>query len=134
MCARRELQKALPMLTEEKIIQNAQKMISESNWAIGAGAAHWTRCYARGRGDSEFGALVGMSGDQIYQRRRVFETFATARELFPNLRWAHFYAALNWQDAAEHLKWANEWDATVAEMRAWRRAQRGEDLTTEPGE
>src|SRR5690606_2568366 len=37
--------------------------------------------------------------------------------------------AINWDDAPEVLQWAQENDATVAEMKAWRRAMHGEDLT-----
>ena len=39
---------------------------------------------------------------------------------------------LNWDDAAACLGWADEMEATVAEMRAWRRAQHGEDLSLAP--
>ena len=46
------------------------------------------------------------------------------------MKWSHFYAAINWDDAAECLQWADDVQAGVAEMKAWRRAQRGEDLNT----
>jgi hypothetical protein len=36
---------------------------------------------------------------------------------------------LNWDDSRDCLSWADETRSTVAEMRAWRRAQRGEDLS-----
>ena len=52
--------------------------------------------------------------------------FGSGRSLFVCLG-----LALTWDDALECLKWAEEMQATVAEMRAWRRAQRGEDLTAE---
>jgi hypothetical protein len=70
-----------------------------------------------------------MSGDQIYQRRRVCETFADVRDSYSALKWSHFYIALNWDDAAECLSWAHENGATIAEMKAWRRLQLGEDVT-----
>lgn len=41
---------------------------------------------------------------------------------------------LNWDDAEDCLAWARDEAATVAEMRAWRKAQRGEDLFTESDE
>ena len=50
---------------------------------------------------------------------------------YPSLKWSHFYAALNWDDAPECLQWADENQSTVAEMKAWRRALRGEDLTVD---
>lgn len=119
---------AVPPETEEQLILRAQQALSRCNWEIGECAARWTEKYARGRTDADFGALIGLSGDQVYQRRRVWETFADVHEEYPRLKWSHFYAALNWEDAAECLQWANELGATVAEMKAWRRAQRGEDL------
>ncbi len=119
---------AVPHETEEQLILRAQQALSRCNWEIGECAARWTEKYARGRTDADFGALIGLSGNQVYQRRRVWETFADVHDAYPNLKWSHFYAALNWEDAAECLQWANDLGATVAEMKAWRRAQRGEDL------
>jgi hypothetical protein len=120
--------------TEEQLIQRARQALSRCNWEIGECAAQWTKRYARGRSDADFGALIGLSGDQVYQRRRVWETFSDVQEQYPALKWSHFYAALNWDDAAECLQWAQEMQATVAETKAWRRAQHGEDLTAPAGE
>lgn len=119
--------------TEEELVERAQNALNQCNWVIGECAAQWTRRYAQGRTDADFGARIGLSGDQVYQRRRVWETFADVYQNYPNLKWSHFYAALNWDDAADCLQWANDIGATVAEMKAWRRAQHGEDLTT-PGD
>ena len=116
--------------TEDQLIQRAQQALSRCNWEIGECAAAWTKRFARGRTDADFGALIGLSGDQVYQRRRVWETFQDVHERYGELKWSHFYAALNWDDAAECLQWAQEMSATVAEMKAWRRAQHGEDLTS----
>ncbi len=118
--------------TEESLIQTAQRAISQCRWVVGECASKWTQRHARGRTDADFGQLVGLSGDQIYQRRRVWETFSDVRSQFASLKWSHFYSALNWDDAADCLQWAEETQATVAEMKAWRRALRGEDLTSEP--
>lgn len=118
--------------TEETLIQTAQRAISQCRWVVGECASKWTQRHARGRTDADFGQLVGLSGDQIYQRRRVWETFSDVRTQFGSLKWSHFYSALNWDDAADCLQWAEETEATVAEMKAWRRALRGEDLTSEP--
>lgn len=115
--------------TEAELIQRAQQALSSCNWEVGECAATWTKRFARGRTDADFAVLVGLSGDQVYQRRRVWETFADVQESYPSLKWSHFYAALTWDDAAECLQWAQEIQATVAEMKAWRRAQRGEDLS-----
>lgn len=115
--------------TEDELISKAQVAVSRCNWVVGECAAKWTRKYARGRTDADFAAMVGLTVDQVYQRRRVFETFGPAWEQHRTLKWSHFYVALNWDDAADCLEWAAENDATVAEMKAWRRALRGEDLS-----
>ncbi len=43
----------------------------------------------------------------------------------------HLKVAENWNDRFECLKWAVESGATVAEMKAWHRAQNGLDLFPE---
>jgi hypothetical protein len=120
--------------TEEQLINTALEAVSQCRWVVGECAARWTQRYARGRTDADFALLIGISPDQVYQRRRVWEAFGAIRGDFRSLKWSHFYAALNWDDALECLRWSEEMQATVAEMRAWRRAQRGEDLTVEAAE
>jgi hypothetical protein len=117
--------------SEDQLIDTAIEAVSHCRWVVGECAAKWTQRYARGRTDADFGALIGVSADQVFQRRRVWETFGAVRGDFRSLKWSHFHAALNWDDALDCLRWADEMQATVAEMRAWRRAQRGEDLTVE---
>jgi hypothetical protein len=116
-------------MTEQDLIRTAQLALSRCNWVVGKCAADWTQRYARGRTDSDFAQLVGLSADQVYQRRRVWETFGDVYADYPSLRWSHFYVSLTWDDAPECLQWSDENGATVAEMRAWRRALRGEDLS-----
>jgi hypothetical protein len=116
-------------MTEQDLIRTAQLALSRCNWVVGKCAADWTQRYARGRTDSDFAQLVGLSADQVYQRRRVWETFGDVYADYTSLRWSHFYVGLTWDDAPECLQWADENGATVAEMRAWRRALRGEDLS-----
>lgn len=115
--------------TESALIARALSALSRCNWEVGECAAQWTKRFARGRTDADFASLVGLSPDQVYQRRRVWETFGDVCENYSNLKWSHFYASLNWDDAAECLQWAQDVQAGVAEMRAWRRAQHGEDLS-----
>ena len=115
--------------SEELLVATAQEAVYQSNWIVGECAAKWTTRYARGRTDADFGLLVGLSGDQVYQRRRVWDAFHLKRDTFPSLKWSHYYTALTWDDALECLDWAEETRSTVAEMRAWRRARRGEDLS-----
>jgi hypothetical protein len=115
--------------TESALIARAVTALSRCNWEVGECAALWTKRFARGRTDADFAALVGLSPDQVFQRRRVWETFGDVANNYSYLKWSHFYSALNWDDAAECLQWAEDVQAGVAEMRAWRRAQRGEDLS-----
>ena len=125
--------------TESQLVETAQIAVSRCNWVVGRCAAEWTQRYARGRTDADFAALVGLSADQVYQRRRVWETFADVRDRYETdpapgdrkrgPRWSHFYVALTWDDAPECLDWAAENEATVAEMKAYRRALHGEDLS-----
>lgn len=115
--------------TEDQLVTRAQEALSSCNWVIGECASEWTEKHSRGRTDADFGSMIGLSGDQVYQRRRVWETFADVHTNYDNLKWSHFYVSLNWDDASECLQWANEIEATVAEMKAWRRSQHGEDLS-----
>lgn len=117
--------------TETELIVAAQHAVSQCNWVVGECAAKWTQKYARGRTDADFGTLVGVSPDQVYQRRRVWETFGDVYQSYPGLSWSHFYVALNWDDAPECLSWAMENESTVAAMKAWRRVSRGETTETE---
>jgi hypothetical protein len=114
--------------SEAELVTRAQLAVSRCNWEVGECAAMWTQRFAKGRTDADFAELVGLSADQVYQRRRVWETFGDVQAHYAGLKWSHFYSALTWEDAAEALQWAHEIGATVAEMRAWRRALRGEDL------
>lgn len=118
--------------TEAQLIARAQTALSQCRWTVGECASAWTTRYARGRTDADFANLVGLTADQVYQRRRVWESFAALRPEFPTLKWSHFYSALAWDDALECLQWAASNEATVAEMKAWRRVQRGEDLLEQP--
>lgn len=117
--------------SEEQLVSRARDAVSQCNWVVGECATQWTSRYARGRTDSDFGQMVGLSGDQIYQRRRVWEAFGESYHNYPGLKWSFFYVALNWDDSEDCLQWALDANATVSEMRAWRRAQRGEDLFAE---
>jgi hypothetical protein len=114
--------------SESELVGRAQAALSNCSWTVGECAAVWTKRYSKGRTDADFGNLIGLSGDQVYQRRRVYESFSDVHADYPNLKWSHFYTALTWDDAAECLRWADDMHSTIAEMKAWRRAQRGEDL------
>lgn len=120
-------------MTESTLVDRAKSAISSCNWVVGECASEWTVKFAKGRTDADFANLVGLTADQVYQRRRVWERFGDASQEYPECRWSHFYVALNWDNAEDCLRWANDFTATIAEMKAWRRAALGEELT-EPGE
>ena len=120
--------------SEEILISLARDAVTQCNWIVGECASSWTEKFARGRTDHDFGQMVGLSGDQIYQRRRVWMKFGDTYRNYENLKWSFFYVTLNWDDSDECLRWADDTGATVAEMRAWRRARHGEDLNAESEE
>jgi hypothetical protein len=73
--------------SEDELISRAQLAVSQCNWSVGECAAKWTQKYARGRTDADFASLLGLSPDQIFQRRRVWETFADVHATYPTLKW-----------------------------------------------
>lgn len=70
------------------------------------------------------GTRTGQDGRQYKAKKKT--KFDKLREQFPELSEAHLQAAQKWQDAEEYLTWADELQATVKEMEAYRRIQRGE--------
>lgn len=109
-------------MSESDLIRGARSAISQCNWEVGRFASIWTERYSAGRGDADFGALVGYSADQIKHRRWVWNKFRDSRHTFPNLSWSHFRAAITWEDAGEFLEWAHRNGATRDEMVNFRAA------------
>ena len=72
--------------SESALISRAQSALSHCNWEVGECAALWTKRFAKGRTDADFGILVGLSADQVFQRRRVWETFGDVSENYPALK------------------------------------------------
>lgn len=114
--------------TEEQLIDRARQAVESSAWIVGECASKWTEKYSRGRSDTAFGDLVGLTGEQVRQRRAVWNRFGISNSNW-KLSFTHCYTALNWTDADACLSWSADVGATVAEMKAWRRARHGEDLT-----
>lgn len=117
--------------TERELIRRATEAASDVAWIVGECAAKWTARYAKGQTDADFARLIGESDDTVQRRRLTWETFADVKDKYGNLKWSHFYVAITWDDSAECLSWADDHDATVAEMKAWRRMQHGDDLTVD---
>ncbi len=62
-------------VTEETLIDRARAAVGLEAWTVGECASIWVQKYARGRSDGEFAVMVGLEREQIWARRRVYETF-----------------------------------------------------------
>lgn len=103
-------------------IENTLPLAADDfSWKIGEEASAFTKRFSRGRCDHDFASKVGMSQDQIRQRRRVYDRFNSIRDMFSRLSWSHFYAAVTWEDAVEWLAIAERDRLTVSQMRHVRR-------------
>lgn len=105
---------------EYQLIQTAHKAANAGNWVIGECASRWFHGYARGRTDAAFAEMIEQGEDKVFQCRRVWEKFGQIYAGFKHLTWSHFRAALQWDDAPEFLEWAEDCEATVKEMIAYR--------------
>lgn len=112
---------------ERELIAICREASSDWRWTVGECAEAWIRDHARGRTDTDFATLVNLDPSLVYTCRIVQERCRKMKGQF-RLHWDHFHAALMWEDAESMLDWASENEATVAEMKCWRRACRGEDL------
>lgn len=120
--------------SESELVERATNADGKAAWVVGECASLWTQRYAKGRTDQAFAEMCGMEPDRVQKRRHVFETFGGVSATYPKLSWSHFRAALTWDDWVECFEWATDNTASVREMVAWRRMQRGEDLTVETDE
>jgi hypothetical protein len=119
-------------MTEHDIIERTRRAMSDALWELGETGAKWLASHARFRPLSVWAAVVGVEPARMELCVKVWETFSDVRMSLQYLHWAHFRAALDWEDPMSSLQWANDINATVAEMKAWRRAQSGEDLSVVP--
>lgn len=109
-----------------RFVEEAHAILGPTRWEIGRIASEIKEVC--GKSDAEIGDAIGLSKDQVRQRRNVWDRFSAA---YPSTRldWTHFREALSWDDADDALAWAEENQANVAEMRAWHRVQNGEDIS-----
>lgn len=117
--------------TEEQLIAGARALVNNTNWDLGQYAAQWTQRFARGRTDADFAELIGSTQQRVNECRRVYERFSTLYR--SSGKFTHAVVALTADDPDTAMEWVVENDATVNELKAWLRMQRGDDLTT-PGE
>ncbi len=115
--------------TEEALIDRARAAVGLEAWTVGECASIWVQRYARGRTDQEFALSWGLSENRFGSQKGLRNVQRSSTR--DRLKWSFFHVALTWDDADECLEWAADVEATVAEMRAWRRAKRGDDLFAE---
>lgn len=111
---------------EQALIADAReqaKIETGCKWKLGELASRWTQIRTEGRTDADFAMLVGLSREQVTQRRRCWEVFCDTYHSHPELSWSHFYVAINWDDSAECLAMAAREGWSVKEMEVWRDTQ-----------
>lgn len=98
-------------------IDRWQTLVSESNWAKGEVIATYAANDLHTR-DGEFVHLVGgITVEYLRMLRLVWDRFSDVRRNYPNLRWVHFYTALEWPDACVWLRRADVELLNPSEMR-----------------
>lgn len=80
--------------------------------------------------DADFAEKVGSQQQRVNECRRIFATRTDYRSS-GKITWTHLRVSLAWDDWQECLDWAAATEASVAEMRAWRRAKNGENIREE---
>lgn len=118
--------------TAEQLVARGRKAevnSTEANWIVGECASKF--CAAGHGTDADFAKRIGSSRQRINECRRIYEDRWIVRST-GQLTWTHFVESLPWDDWQECLEWAAEYDASVFEMKAWRRAKNGEDLSGQP--
>jgi hypothetical protein len=84
-----------------------QALVSEANWQKGEVIATYAANDLFDR-DGEFVHQVGgITIDYLRALRLVWLRFSDIRHNYPNLRWSHFYTALDWPDAHVWLRKAD---------------------------
>ncbi len=116
------------------------RLISQTNWEKGKVIFTWrTRLVEAGLprraySDDIIARRIGnVSGQHVGRLRRVYERFGDS-ERFSNLYWSHYQAALDWDDAGDWLKKANDESLSVASMRISRWEKYGAPPEKKPKE
>lgn len=99
------------------------EICSCAQWAKGRIICEWWDITA-GPSADQFAQLIGgITATHVAQLRAVWLRFSTDRfkAQYRGLRWAHFYAALEWPDAEKWLDLARRfnWDPGKMRMERW---------------
>lgn len=117
--------------SESQILEKALTAMHHASWVIGECAVEW--CNLGGDHTIEaFADHLDMTVRQVQERKAVFEKFGIAYKSCENLNWSHFRQAARWPDAVDFLEWAEDTNATVREMEAYRRVKLGLDADDAP--
>lgn len=122
-------------VAESELILRAQIITNGSAWVVGQCASIWCERFAKGRTDEDFAKLIGMSRQQVNNRRRVYERFCSISSKLPSLTFWHFATAIAWDDAEACLEWAEENSTpldlvSIEEMRSYRCKVLGHEEST----
>ena len=126
------------------------RLVSQTNWEKGKVIYTWrTRLMEAGLprsiySDESISRRIGnVSSQHVGRLRRVYEQFGQS-EIYPNLYWSHYQAALDWDDADDWLSLASRDSMSVAAMRIarWekyaspedRKPKESEIISSEPDE
>lgn len=119
----------MEQMSVDQLKQEGHKVTTASNWTFGEIASrlvaehNWT--------DQQVADEFGKSQPSVNFARRIFERFYS-RGNKVSFVWREWKQIIAWSDADKCLDWAEEMEATFAEMAAWRRAQNGEDIKAAP--
>jgi hypothetical protein len=96
----------LDEFSETQLVEISRQSLTACHFTIGAAAAIWCHKYTRGRTDADFGALVGLTVDQIYDRRRVWNRFRVSGldRKFVGPDWSHYRLNVTRPGAPELLE------------------------------
>lgn len=101
--------------SHEDLIAQWNHVISETNWVKGRIISEAANGVPN---DGEWVSSVGgITETHVGNLRRVHNRFGGVRVFYLNLKWPHFLAALDWEDAEEWLKLADDQKLTVMQMR-----------------
>lgn len=118
---------------ERKLIDAGREIESRScddKWELGRLASEFVTNHRLGS-DQKYADVIGSQQQRVNECRRVWEERQSYRSS-GNPAWTHLRISLGWDDADQILTWAGATSATVIDMKAYRRAIRGEDLNAEP--
>jgi ParB family chromosome partitioning protein len=118
---------------ERELIDAGRAIESRScddKWELGRLASEFVTNHRLGS-DQKYADVIGSQQQRVNECRRVWEERQSYRSS-GNPAWTHLRISLGWDDADQILTWAGATSATVIDMKAYRRAIRGEDLNAEP--